>query len=154
MAKPAAFNTTEFARFILSGIAAASGNLAATWLLRIYVSFEFSLVAGIVTGLAISFALSKWFAFGSRSLQHAGGEVSRFLVVYAISSGIYWVIAIVIGRLFLANGLSTKAAETSGILIGGGTMMLTSYFGHRLFTYRTYRRTIIDLGAPHEPRNS
>ena len=28
-------------------------------------------------------------------------------------------------------------AESGGILIGAGTMMLTSYFGHRFFTYRT-----------------
>jgi putative flippase GtrA len=147
MVKPAAIDASEFARFVLTGIAAASGNLAVTWLARLYESFEISLLAGIAAGLAISFALSKWFAFGSRSWRRAGREVPRFLIVYAVSSATYWVIAVVIGWVLLSHGLSTKAAEICGILIGAGTMTLTSYFGHRLFTYRTYRSAATRLGG-------
>jgi hypothetical protein len=39
-----------------------------------------------------------------------------------------------------AHGMAVEAAEPGGILVGAGTMMLTSYCGHRFFTYRTYQR--------------
>jgi len=147
MVKPAAIDASEFARFVLTGIAAASSNLAITWLARLYESFEISLLAGIAAGLTISFALSKWFAFGSHSWRHAGREAPRFLIVYAVSSATYWAIAVVIGWFLLSHGLSTKAAETCGILIGAGAMTLTSYFGHRLFTYRTHRNAPTGMGS-------
>lgn len=147
MQKIAVFNATEFARFVFSGIVAASGNLAATWLMHQYVSFELSLLFGIATGFAISFTLSKWFAFGSRSWRRVGGEASRFIVIYALSSGIYWVIAVVIRLLLFAHGLSMTVAETCGILIGAGTMVLTSYFGHQFFTYRMHRGANVGFGG-------
>ena len=65
--KTQALDLAEFIRFVLTGIAAATGNLIAVWMARRYQSFEISLLVGIVVGLIISFILSKRFAFGSRS---------------------------------------------------------------------------------------
>jgi hypothetical protein len=49
------------------------------WLTRYFLSFETALLAGIAAAIAISFALSKFFAFRSRSWNGAGGEAARFL---------------------------------------------------------------------------
>ena len=51
----------------------------AVWLTRRFLSFEVALLAGIATAVAISFALSKFFAFRSRSWNRALGEAARFL---------------------------------------------------------------------------
>jgi putative flippase GtrA len=142
----AALDPSEFARFVVTGVAAACANLAAVWLARFYASFEISLLAGIVTGLVVSFTLSKWFAFRSHSWQRTGGEASRFLVVYALSSATYWAVAMIVGHFVLAPILSTTAAEMAGILAGAAMMTLTSYLGHRLFTYRTYQNGPNRLG--------
>jgi putative flippase GtrA len=145
--KTALVEVGELVRFILTGVTATLGNMVAVWLARSYWAFEAALLAGIAAGITVSFVLSKWFAFGSRSWGGAPGEMARFLVVYAVSCALYWVIAVAAERLGRACGLSVLAAEALGILIGAGTMAVTSYLGHRFFTYRTYQRHAGSFGA-------
>jgi len=140
MVKPPAIDVREFARFVISGVTATIGNMVAVWLTRCFLSFEIALLAGIATAITLSFALSKVFAFRSRSWNSAVGEVARFLIVYATGCAIYWTAAVSIRMFLLAHGVAVEAAELGGVLVGAGTMMLTSYCGHRFFTYRTYQR--------------
>ena len=137
MVKPAVVDPAEFARFILTGVSSAAATLSVTWWIRLYEPFEIAVLAGLATGITVSFTLSKWFAFRSNSWRRASSEAPRFLIVYVIGSAVYWTIAVLVERFFLGRGLPNMVAESGGILIGAGTMMLTSYFGHRFFTYRT-----------------
>jgi putative flippase GtrA len=123
---------------VLSGVTATIGNMAAVWLTRRFLSFEIALLAGIATAVAISFALSKLFAFRSRSWNRAVGEAARFLIVYATGCAVYRTVAVSTRIFLLAHGVAVEAAEPGGVVVGAGTMMLTSYCGHRFFTYRTY----------------
>ena len=66
MVRTTVIDTREFARFIFTGVTATVGNIAAVGLARFFVSFEIALGAGIVAGFALSFTLSKFFAFRSR----------------------------------------------------------------------------------------
>jgi putative flippase GtrA len=140
VAKASAIDVREFARFILSGVIATIGNMVAVWLARSFLSFEIALLAGIATAITVSFVFSKFFAFRSPSWNRAVGEAARFLIVYATGCAIYWTVAVFIRKFLLAHGVALEAAEAGGILVGAGTMMVTSYCGHRFFTYRTYRR--------------
>jgi putative flippase GtrA len=140
MPKASVIDRREFGRFVLTGVVATLGNIVAVWLALFFVNFEIALLAGIVAGLTISFTLSKLFAFQSRSWGRAGGEAARFIIVYGLSCAVYWATAVVIARFGLADGIAPRIAEAMGIFTGAGTMLLTSYFGHRFFTYRTYRR--------------
>ena len=142
MVKAAAIDVREFARFVLSGVTATIGNMVAVWLARRFLPFEIALLAGIATAIAVSFALSKFFGFCSRSWNPAVGEAARFLIVYATGCVMYWRVAVFIRMFLLAHGVAVEAAEPGGILVGAGTMMLTSYCGHRFFTYRTYQRAV------------
>jgi putative flippase GtrA len=135
-----AIDVREFARFFLSGVTATIGNMAAVWLARHFLSYETALLAGIAAGITVSFTLSKVFAFRSRPWNRAFGEAARFLIVWGTGCGIYWVLAMFVRGFLLAHGVPAQAAEPAGILIGSGSMMVTSYCGHRFFTYRTYRR--------------
>jgi putative flippase GtrA len=141
MVKAAALDVREFTRFVVSGLAATIGNIGTVWLARRFLSFEIALIAGIATAIAISFSLSKFFAFRSPAWSRAAGEAVRFLIVYATGCAIYWTAAVVLRNLLLAHGMAVEVAELGSILVGAGSMMLTSYFGHRFFTYRTYQRT-------------
>jgi putative flippase GtrA len=145
--KITAVDVSELVRFILTGVTATLGNVTSVWLARFYWPFEAALLAGIAAGLTISFFMSKWFAFGSRSWGRAPGEVTRFMVVYAVSCTLYWAVGVVAVRLGRAYGLSVPVAEVLGILTGAGTMTVTSYLGHRFFTYRTYQRRADSFGG-------
>jgi putative flippase GtrA len=135
-----ALDISEFLRFVLTGVVATLGNIAAVWIARRWMPFQTALLVGIVAGLTISFLLSKLFAFGATSWKRAGGEILRFLTVYATSCGIYWSVAVLIDWAAMHTGAPSEAAEMGGLLAGAATMALSSYFGHRFFTYRTHRR--------------
>jgi putative flippase GtrA len=147
---PRAFDVREFIRFVVAGVAAAAGNIATVWITRHFLPFEIALVLGIGAGLVTSFLLSKLFAFESRSWSLAGGEAARFLAVYSLGSGLYWAVAVVFASVAIARGAQAGVAEMGGVLIGSGVMMLSSYFGHRFFTYRTHQRDP-SLGAAQNP---
>lgn len=133
-----AVDPRELGRFVVSGLTATLGNVAAVWLAGRLVAFEIALFAGLATGLTISFLMSKLFAFGSRSWDRAGGEGVRFLLVYCVGAAIYWMVAVAVGRLTHAYGLASRVAEPLGVLAGAGVMMVATYLGHRFFTYRTF----------------
>jgi putative flippase GtrA len=125
----AAIDVREFARFALSGVAATIGNMAAVWLTRRFLSFEIALLAGIATAIIIW--LSKFFTFRSRSWNRVVGEGTRFMIIYATGCARYWTVAVFIRIFLLARGVAVEVAELGGVLVGAGTMMLTSYCGHR-----------------------
>jgi putative flippase GtrA len=135
-----AVDIREFARFVVVGVLATLGNIASVLVARFFMTFEFSLVAGIAVGLTTSFLLSKLFAFESHSWALASGEAARFIIVYSVSVVLYWGVAVAFARLAVAQSAPRELAETGGVLIGAGMMTLTSYFGHRFFTYRTFQR--------------
>jgi putative flippase GtrA len=130
----------ELARFVITGVTATLGNLSVVWLTRHVLPYETAIIPGVATGFVISFLMSKLFAFRSRSWSGSGGEAIRFMVVYLIGSLCYWLIAVLVERVLSAQGVAQKIAESAGVLGGAGTMMVTSYFGHRFFTYRTFGR--------------
>jgi putative flippase GtrA len=127
---------TEFSRFVLSGTVAAFGNFFMVWLLRRSQSYEVSVLWGAAAALVISFILSKSYAFGSRSWERAPGEASRFIVVFALGCAVYWTVAVLLGAFALPAVLPQAVAEASGVVLGAGAMSITSYFGHRFFTFR------------------
>jgi putative flippase GtrA len=134
-----AIDTSEFVRFVATGITATVGNISGVWFALYFFPFEISLAIGVTCGFLISFALSKLVAFRSRSWDRAPGEIGRFLVVYAAGVIIYWGVGLFVARHLLPGLLEAKIAEIGGALVGASTMTFTSYLGHRFFTYRTFR---------------
>jgi putative flippase GtrA len=134
-----AVDVGEFARFLISGVVATCGNLATVWIARYFVSFEWSLLAGIACGATISFLMSKLFAFRSRAWGSARGEAARFVLVYGVGLGAYWLLSVNVRPLFVAAHVQSQLADTMAVLVGAAIMTLTSYFGHRFFTYRSAR---------------
>jgi putative flippase GtrA len=67
LVKAPTVNVLEFGRFVIVGATAVLGNIASVCLTRFIAPFEIALLVGIFAGFAISFVLSKIFAFGSLS---------------------------------------------------------------------------------------
>jgi putative flippase GtrA len=143
----------ELARFILTGISATVVNISALWLALHFMPYEMALVPGILAGMTISFTLSKLFAFKKRSWSQVTSEAARFLIVYAIGSTTCWIVAVVVRIIALERGILPQVAAIGSALIGAATMLVTSYFGHRFYTYRTHLRTLTNL-PPFEDRRA
>jgi putative flippase GtrA len=129
-------HVAEFIRFLISGIVATAGNLAAVWCSRHFAPFEVSLVIGTATGAAISFLMSKFFAFQSRSWARTRGEAARFILVYCVGLAVYWPTSLALRPVLLSLNFRPPLADMVAVLVGASLMTLTSYFGHRFFTYR------------------
>ena len=131
-----AIDVGEFVRFLISGGTATVGNLATVWVARHFVSFEWSLVAGVASGSTISFLMSKIFAFRSRTWGRARGEAARFALVYGVGLVLYWSVSVAARPMFVIAHVQPQWADMGAVLSGAVVMTLTSYFGHRFFTYR------------------
>jgi putative flippase GtrA len=126
----------EFLRFFLSGLTAATANIGTAWLIRPYTSFGTSLLIGLAAGFSVSFVLSKWFAFRSFSWRQAAVELRRFVLVYALGSSVYWIATLAIRRVLDSSEIPTRLGDIVSMVVGSAFMMLSSYLGHRFFTYR------------------
>lgn len=137
----------EIGRFLVTGIVATLGNMAVVWLLRETCSLKPSLAAGFVTGMAISFFMMKTFAFKAREWSGAQGEMLRFLIVYAVGTSCYAVTALTGEHALVTLGMPGRIAALGGVFAGGAVMAVTSYFGHRHFTYRRRPAGIAAAGS-------
>jgi putative flippase GtrA len=137
----AAIDYREAIRFVLTGAGSTLGNVAMVALTRDSLGFHTALLLGIGVGMTLSFVLSKLFAFRSPSAGAAPGEALRFLIVYGCGLVIYYGSA-VYGRVMLLHaGVPGALADLVAVLVGASFMVVTGYFGHRFFTYRTHARS-------------
>ena len=98
-----------------------------------------SMLLGIFTGCAISFVMGKFFAFRSSSVHHTAGELVRFVIIYSVGAALFWGVAMVVGLHIAPLVLDAHWSEIVGVLAGASVMAVTSYVGHRKFTYRHLR---------------
>jgi putative flippase GtrA len=131
-----AFEPLQFLRFFATGVIATLANMATVWAAGLSVAYGFALLAGIAVGSSVSFLLSKLFVFRSRSWSPAAGEMVRFAIVYGFGLLVYLPVSFSVSAILVANALSVRASHMGGVFCGAGLMTLTSYFGHRLFTYK------------------
>lgn len=126
----------EFARFFLTGVTATAANLCAIWLVRDVLPLESALLIGLLVGFTISFVMSKFFAFRSREFDRTPQEIARFLLVYGAGAGVYYATGLAVAHAIPETTLTPRLAELLGAFCGASLMMVTSYLGHRFFTYR------------------
>ena len=131
------FDPREFARFFATGLLATLGNVSAVWLAASFMRYRWALLLGVSAGFVISFFLGKFFAFKSHDLDRTGLEAMRFTVVYSFGAALYWCVAMLFGLYILPRFIAAQYTLPAGALFGASTMLFTSYFGHRLFTYRS-----------------
>ncbi len=126
----------EFARFVLTGLTATLANLTAIWFAREVLPLSGALLAGLLAGFTVSFGMSKFYAFRSRDIHRAPEEAPRFLLVYGLGAALYYATGLAVARGLPPGLLPPRLGELVGAACGAALMMVTSYLGHRFFTYR------------------
>ncbi len=129
----------EFARFVVTGGVATLCNMAVVWMSRGSLPVGASFICGLFAGMCASFLLMKTFAFRSNDWSGAKGELFRFVIVYLAGTVLYLIAAVVTEHLLSAAAIPPRLAAIGGVFVGGALMALSSYVGHRHFTYRTPR---------------
>lgn len=127
----------RFLRFLAAGGTSAVLNLGSRALFGQVVSYELSVALAYVVGVVSAFALMRLFVFETAAEGAAHAQFMRFVLVNIFGFVVVWVVSVGLARgVFPAVGFRWHA-ETVAHLLGIACLALTSYQGHRLFSFRT-----------------
>lgn len=125
----------QFWAFLLVGGLAAVVN----WFSRIMISaqgvpFEVAVVIAYLLGMITAYLLSRMFVF-EKTGRSLANEITRFTLVNMVALVVVWVVSVSLEAWILpAAGWTWRPAEVAhgvGVL----SPVLTSYLGHRYFTF-------------------
>lgn len=124
----------RFIRFMVTGGVAAAVNLISRYLLNFFMSFAGAVAVAYLLGMTTAYALGRLFVF-ERSGRSVADEFWRFTVVNLFAAAQVWVISVGLGEyVFPSQGFHWHPLEVAH-LIGVSVPVLTSYLGHRHFSF-------------------
>lgn len=128
---------TEFAQFLVVGGVAALVNFIARIVINHFVSFAVAVVLAYIVGMLTAFILSKLYVF-EESGRHHLHELRDFTIVNLFAAAQVWGISVGLAEyVFPAIGYQFYAPELAH-LIGLSVPAITSYFGHKHFSFRKH----------------
>lgn len=125
----------RFALFLLAGGVAAAANYGSRFGFSVWFSYPVAIVLAYLVGMAVAFMLMRQYVFDGRGKALAP-QVLRFVGVNALAVLQTLVVSLLLARWLLpAAGLETHV-EAIAHAFGVAVPVITSYFGHRLATFR------------------
>lgn len=138
--------TREFVSFVLAGGIAAGVNWGSNIGLNLFMPLEASVVIAYLIGMTTAFTLTRLFVFAP-SGRSAEQEYIRFALVNMIALVQVWIVTIALARLLLPAIGWTFMPEATSHLVGVASPIVTSYFGHKYFTF-SRNKSATDDGSP------
>jgi len=133
----------EFGRFLITGGIAAGVNVLSRWLLNAALGYEVAVVVAYLIGMTTAYLLSRLFVF-AKSGRSTASEAFRFAVVNVFALAQVWLVSVGLARLaFPAIGFTWHAEDIAHV-IGVVVPAVTSYFGHRHYSFAKTRLTGTD----------
>lgn len=124
----------QFLKFLVTGGFAALVNLLSRYALNHVMSFEAAVVLAYLLGMATAYLLARRFVFDA-SGRSVASEVRRFVLVNLVALGFVWAISVGLARVvFPAIGFTWHADDIAH-LIGVLAPAVSSYIGHRFYTF-------------------
>ncbi len=134
-----AIERARFIRFMVTGGVAAIVNLVSRYFLNFLTSFASAVAIAYLFGMVTAYVLGRLFVF-ERSGRTVADEFWRFTVVNLFAAAQVWVISVGLGEyVFPASGFRWHPLDVAH-LIGVAVPVLTSYLGHRHFSFARIAR--------------
>ena len=125
----------RFAKFLIAGGLAAVVNIIARFLLSLVFVYEAAVAIAYLFGMTAAFLMNRAFVF-ERSASVMRLQYMRFAIVNTLAFAQVWLISVGLdGFLFPAVGFDWHP-ETIAHIIGVASPILTSYVGHKHFSFR------------------
>jgi putative flippase GtrA len=125
---------SEFLKFLVTGGLAAVVNLASRYGLNYFMPFEVAVLAAYLIGMTTAYVLARLFVFQT-SGRSVASEFRRFALVNVVALAMVWLISVGLARLLFPAVGFTWHADDIAHLVGVLAPAVTSYFGHRLYTF-------------------
>ena len=125
----------QFVKFVAAAGASVPVNLAARVLFSRAVPYEVAVLLSHVVGMLTAYSLTRLFVFAA-SGRSVPSELGRFALVNLVSAALTWVVSVGLLRLvFPRVGFETQP-ELVAHVVGLGVASVSSFIGHRQFSFR------------------
>ena len=125
----------QFWRFLVAGGAAAAANFGSRFLFSQWVRYEWAILLAFLVGLTIGFSLMRGYVFNA-SGKPFGPQLAMYLTVNLFALLQTMLVSVALDRWVLRFLVSVSLAQALAHLVGVLVPMVTSYFGHRMATFR------------------
>jgi putative flippase GtrA len=130
-----AVETRRFGLFLLAGGIAAAANYGSRFGFSIWFSYPVSIVLAYLVGMAVAFALMRQYVFEGRG-KAIGPQALRFVGVNVLAVAQTLLVSLLLARWLLPAAGIASHGEAIAHAFGVAVPVVTSYFGHRLATFR------------------
>jgi putative flippase GtrA len=125
----------RFGLFLVAGGIAAAANYGSRFGFSAWFSYPVAIVLAYLVGMVVAFLLMRQYVFegGGKPL---GPQVLRFMLVNAAAVLQTLIVSLVLARWLLPLLGVTQHVEAIAHAVGVAVPVVTSYFGHRLATFK------------------
>ncbi len=125
----------RFALFLVAGGLAALANYGSRFGFSVWFSYPVAIVLAYLVGMAVAFALMRQYVFDGRGKAIAP-QAARFVGVNVLAVLQTLAVSLLLARWGLPAAGIEAHAEAIAHAAGVAVPVVTSYFGHRLATFR------------------
>ncbi len=125
---------SEFSRFVITGGFAAGVNFLSRIGFSEFMSYRVAVFIAYLVGMVTAFILAKVFVF-AKSNQSTSNEFSRFTLVNIVAVIQVWFISVGLAEYGFPAIEFVFYPEEIAHLIGISVPVVTSYYGHKYFTF-------------------
>lgn len=130
-----AAETRRFGLFLVAGGIAAAANYGSRFGFSLWFSYPVAIVLAYFVGMAVAFALMRQYVFDGRG-KAIGPQLLRFVGVNVLAVAQTLIVSLLLARWLLPAAGIVGHAEAIAHAFGVAVPVVTSYFGHRLATFR------------------
>ncbi len=128
-------NHSEFFQFLVVGGFAAGINFISRIGFSELVSYRYAIVLAYLIGMITAFILSKHYVF-EKSGRKYKDELRDFTIVNIFAVIQVWLISVGLAEYLFPYFSFTFYPEEVAHLIGLGVPVISSYFGHKYYSFR------------------
>ena len=125
----------QFLRFLASGGFAAVVNVVSRYLLNRVVGFEVAVLIAYAIGMVTAYGLFRVLVFG-RSGRSIASEGYRFVLVNIVAFSLVLAVSVFLARIVFPFMHFEWHAQDIAHVIGVGIPAITSYIGHKQYTFK------------------
>uniref|UniRef100_UPI0039EE75ED GtrA family protein n=1 Tax=Bordetella sputigena TaxID=1416810 RepID=UPI0039EE75ED len=125
----------RFVRFMVAGGIAAAANYGSRFIFNIWFDYEISIVLAYIVGMAVAFILMRAYVFDAGGRPWAPQAV-KFTLVNVLAVLQTLIVSVALDRWILPSLAVPGNHEAIAHLIGVLVPIGTSYFGHKVATFK------------------
>jgi putative flippase GtrA len=125
----------QFVRFVITGGISALVNVLVRWALSFVVGYQVAILLAYLMAMTLAFILARMFVFASAT-HDTLGQYLRFAMVNVVALAQVWLVSVGLAHYFFPAVGFNWQVETVAHAIGVASPVVTSYFGHRHYSFR------------------